>query len=296
MSEQGPISSRHAISLGGLWRRYFGRISLTMLLVAIESGLGVLYPLAIGIAIDDLLKDSYRGLIQLGILGLASTVIGSLRRFYDTRIYARIYQGVATELVEREHESGANISRISARVNLLTEFVEFFEQSMPELIGAVVSLIGILLIVAGLSLPVLFACAALLVLVVIIYTVTAAKNYRLNAGYNDELEGAVSAISSKSTDRTAGHFQRLMRWNIHLSDLETWNYLVFWLGAVGLFIYAPFEAVSAGVLEVGLILSLLLYVFEFINWLAELPIHIQQFIRLKEIADRLQASDTETDE
>lgn len=277
------------ISLSGLFRRFRWRVSLTFLLVVVESALGVLYPLLIGLAIDDLLADSLEGLKLLGLLGLASVFVGSARRFYDTRIYAGIYEVVAVELVERETAQGASVSRTTARTDLLAEFVDFFEDSMPEVLGALISLIGILIIVGGLSLPVLWGCLALMILVVAIYTLTARRNYRLNAGYNDQYEQTVDVISSRNRSRHVVHFASLMRWNIRLSDLETINYAVFWVGAVGLFLFAPYSAVSSGFLEAGLILSLLLYVFEFIEWLASLPLHIQQVIRLREISRRLAA-------
>ncbi len=284
------------ISLGGIFRRYKWRISATFLLVVVESALGVLYPLLIGIAIDDLMQAQYQGLIHLGLLGLASIVIGSARRFYDTRIYAGIYQTVAVELVSREQAANATVSRTSARTNLLTEFVDFFEDSMPDLLGAVVALVGILIIVAGLSLPVFIGCLLLLVLVALVYTITAGRNYRLNAGYNDQFEQAVEVIESRETARVTNHFSRLMQWNVRLSDLETINFAVFWLGAVALFLFAPYHAVTTGVLKAGLILSLLLYVFEFIDWLSELPLHIQQVIRLREIAQRLASPSPQADE
>ncbi len=277
------------ISLSGLFRRFRWRVSLTFLLVVVESALGVLYPLLIGLAIDDLLADSLEGLQLLGLLGLASVFVGSARRFYDTRIYAGIYEVVAVELVERETEQAASVSRTTARTDLLAEFVDFFEDSMPEVLGALISLIGILIIVGGLSLPVLWGCLALMTLVVVIYTLTARRNYRLNAAYNDQYEQTVDVISSRNRSRYVAHFASLMRWNIRLSDLETINYAVFWVGAVGLFLFAPYSAVNSGFLEAGLILSLLLYVFEFIEWLASLPLHIQQVIRLREISRRLAA-------
>lgn len=277
------------ISLLGLFSRFRWRVSLTFLLVVVESALGVLYPLMIGLAIDDLLAESFHGLKLLGLLGLASVCVGSARRFYDTRIYAGIYRAVAVELVQRETELDASVSRTTARTDLLSEFVDFFEDSMPELLGALISLIGILVIVGGLSLPVLWGCVALMFLVVAIYTLTARRNYRLNAGYNDQYEQTVDVISSRDRAKQVRHFARLMQWNVRLSDLETINYAVFWVGAVGLFLFAPYSAVSAGFLEAGLILSLLLYVFEFIDWLSSLPLHIQQVIRLREISRRLAA-------
>lgn len=78
-----------------------------------------------------------------------------------------------------------------------------------------------------------------------------------------------------------------MHWNVRLFDLETLNYAVFWIGAVALFLFRPYSAVSAGVFEYGLVFSLPLYVFEFIDWLSDPPLHIQQVIRLQEISRRL---------
>ncbi len=274
-------------SFGSLFLRFRWRISLTLTLVVVESSLEVLYPLLIGFAINDLLAERYDGLIHLGILGVTSVLIGSSRRYYDTRIYSGIYRLVAVELVEREQAAGTSVSRTSAHTNLLTEFVDFLEDTIPELIGALVAVVGILVVTAGLSLPVFFGCLALFLLVILVYTITAGRNYRLNAGYNNQFEETVDAIASKRRDRLTNHFHRIMQWNVRLSDLETLNYAVFWIGAVALFLFTPYSAVSAGVLEYGLVFSLLLYVFEFIDWLSDLPLHIQQVIRLQEISKRL---------
>ena len=275
------------ISLGSLFLRFRWRISLTLTLVIVESLLEVLYPLLIGVAINDLLAGRYDGLIHLGMLGVASVLIGSARRYYDTRIYSGIYRQVAVELVEREQAAGTSVSRTSAHTNLLTEVVDFLEDTMPELIGALVAVVGILAVTAGLSLPVFLGCLALFLLVFLVYTITAGRNYRLNAGYNNQFEEAVDAIASRRRDRLTNHFHRLMQWNVRLSDLETLNYAVFWIGAVALLLFTPYSAISAGVLEYGLVFSLLLYVFEFIGWLSDLPLHIQQVIRLREISKRL---------
>ena len=275
------------ISLGSLFLRFRWRISLTLTLVIVESLLEVLYPLLIGFAINDLLAERYDGLVHLGMLGVSSVLIGSARRYYDTRIYSGIYRQVAVELVEREQAAGTSVSRTSAHTNLLTEVVDFLEDTMPELIGALVAVVGILAVTVGLSVPVFLGCLALLLLVLLVYTITAGRNYRLNAGYNNQYEKAIDAIASRRRDRLTNHFHRLMQWNVRLSDLETLNYAVFWIGAVALLLFTPYSAISAGVLEYGLVFSLQLYAFEFIGWLSELPLHIQQVIRLREISKRL---------
>ena len=78
-----------------------------------------------------------------------------------------------------------------------------------------------------------------------------------------------------------------MHWNIKLSDLETVNYFVIWIGAIALFVYAPVTVVNSGVINYGQIISILLYVFELIDKAVTFPLFIQQVIRLREITQRI---------
>ncbi len=267
--------------------RFKWKISITLALVIIESTIGIFYPLVIGIAINDLLDKSYQGLYWLTALGVSSLIIGSLRRFYDTRVYANIYLKTVTEMIVSGHQKKQSISAISARSKLMTEFVEFLENSLPDLIESVVAIVGIAIVISTLNLQVFYACVALLILIMIIYTTTGGKNYQLNKAYNDEFEQQVQAISSKNKRKSHQHFNALMRWNIALSDLETVNYFIVWCGVIALFIFTPLTVIAEGVLSYGLVFSILMYVFDYIERLTLMPLHIQQAIRLHEISQRL---------
>lgn len=255
---------------------------------------GILFPLLIGLAINDLLKEGYQGIVYLGGAGIAALVLGSLRRFYDTRIYSGIYSKIAPEMVAKELGNHSGVSKISARASLLTEFVEYLENSMPEIVTAIISLFGILAIIATLSLQVFLACLGLLVLVFSIYGCTSKFNYSLNENYNNELEKQVDVIGSQSLPSIRKYYSELVKWNIKLSDLETANYFVIWMGVIGLFIYTPITVIGSGVLSYGLVFSVFMYVFDYIGSIVTFPIYIQQMIRLKEISVRL-ASQSNTD-
>ncbi|MEC8428992.1 MAG: ABC transporter six-transmembrane domain-containing protein, partial [Pseudomonadota bacterium] len=257
---------------------------MTLLVVVIESLLSILSPLLIGLAINDLLEDSYQGIYTLAAMGAVSLLIGSLRRFYDTRVYSGIYRTIAGDMVDSEQRKGSNVSAISARTGLINEFVEFMENSMPEVVGAFVGLVGILVIIAGLNLQVFLACLALLVLILVTYSLTGRLNYRLNAGYNDQLERQVAELQSGKRQRIAAHFKQLMHWNIKLSDLETLNYFVIFVGVIALLLFTPITVIDSGVLKYGLIFAILMYVFDYTENLLGMPIYIQQLIRLKEIS------------
>lgn len=275
------------LSLTTIFLRFKWRISLTLSLVIVETLLQLLYPLFIGWAINDLLNGSLHGIYLLVGLGGLSVLIGSARRFYDTRIYARIYQTITPEMVARERARNQSVSVIAARSSLLTELVEFFENALPEVITAVVGLAGVLIIISVLNVNVFLACLILLVLVAAIYSVTGKLNYRLNAGYNSELEKQVDAIKQPDMHQVHAHFKRLMQWNIKLSDLETGTYFILWLGIIALFVYTPITAIDGGILDYGLLVALLMYVFDFIEKVATLPLYVQQLIRLNEIAHRI---------
>ena len=262
-------------------------ISITFLLVVIESLLEILYPLLIGLAINDLLDNKYNGIVHLAGLGVLSLIFGSARRFYDTRIYSEIFCQIAPEMVATEKERGSSVSKISARSSLLTEFVEFLEDSMPEIIGGFVSLIGILIIIASLNLNVFFACVGILVVMFVVYGLSGKINYRLNADYNTQLEKQVEAIESDKSDIIKNHYNYLMKWNIKLSYLETINYFIIWISIIVLFVYTPIAVIEGGVSKYGLIFSTFMYVFDYTDKIVAFPLHVQQLIRLQEISNRL---------
>ena len=273
--------------LWALIRRFKWRVSATIGLVLAEAFLDLLFPLFIGIAINGLLVDSFGGLVALAALGVATLVVGSARRFFDTRAYAGIYEQVAAEVTDQQRRAGAPTSTIAARTNLLREFVDFLEDALPQLIASIVTVVGILVIIAALNLSVFFACLALLGVIVVTYAATSARNYRYNARYNDELETQVDKIASDDGALIGRHFRALMRWNRKLSDLETLNYGVVWLGVIALLVYAPIAIIEPGETEYGFAFSAIVYVFQYIEAIALLPLFVQQFIRLREISTRL---------
>ena len=274
-------------SINSLLLRFRWKILFTFALVTLEALTGILFPLLIGIAIDGLLEDSIDGVLYLSIAGVAALIVGSARRFYDTRIYSGIYCRITPEMIQNETNKDASVSRISARTGLLTEFVEFLENSMPEMINALISVVGILAIIATLNIDVFFACLSILGLIVFIYTITGKFNYKLNTKYNNQLEKQVDVLTARDSIAIKSFYQELMRWNVKLSDLETINYFVIWVGVIAVFIYTPITVIGAGILSYGLVFSIIMYVFDYTGSIVSFPLFIQQAIRLKEISARL---------
>ena len=267
-------------------------LAFTVSLVAIESVGWLLFPLVIGRAVDSAVLGSWRGLVELVALCVATVGVDVLRRVYDSRAYAKVYVKTSQELAIRQ--SGAGTSTKTARLAMLGEVVEFFENSLPTLVSSVLGLVGTVAILSVLSLPIFAGCMIVVGATVALYGWTGKFTTRWNEAYNNEYERRVEVMESGSPVRVARHVRRMMRWNIKLSDLEAANFGVLWVLMVGLLAYSV-RATATDTVEYGGVVAVVMYVFQFMESVAMLPLFYQQWLRLREIVGRLGEADDGTD-
>ncbi len=276
------------ISINNLIKRFKAQICITWSLVILEGTAYLATPLAIGFAINDLLAGSLFGILLLLGVCLVMLLVGGVRRFYDTRAYGKIYRTVSTELVEKEYKRKSSTSTISARSKLFTEFIEFLEYTIPEVCHNLINLIGTLLIIATLNSKIFLLCLSSSLLTTLIYWVSSDKILDLNKGENDEMEKQVAYLQHGNKKKIHTHFNRLMKWKIKLSDLETLNFLGVWLGLTIALISSVILLTGGNAVEVGTVVTVIMYVFGFMESSVAFPLYYQQIVRLQEISSRLQ--------
>jgi len=190
--------------------------------------------------------------------------------------------------VAREHERGTDVSAITARTNMATEFVEFLENSFPEIINSLIGLFGTLALIFFLQIHSFYACLLATFAIVIIYFLTSDYTLYLNKQVNDESERRVDVIRRNDKKEITSHFQQVIRWNIRLSDLETYTFSASWIVLIAVLLFSVWSTVQSGVASHGKVLSILMYVFSYIESVIVMPLFYQQFVRLREIAARLE--------
>ena len=79
-------------------RRHRRSLAVTYSGVVVENTFELLYPFAIGLAVDDLLDDSYRGVGVFVAISLAHTLVAVARQWYDARSFNRLYAEMSTSL------------------------------------------------------------------------------------------------------------------------------------------------------------------------------------------------------
>jgi hypothetical protein len=263
---------------------YRPRIALSLLLACGEAVGQVVLPFLIGLALDDSLRGSHRDLVALASVGLLTMLLAMTRRLHDSRLYARIYEDTAAEALERE----SGLSEKTARLNMLREVIDFLEYSMPVLVANLIAILGTLVFLAVLSVPVFVGALVMSALIVAIYAGSSGRTVALNRAYNDEYERQVDVLRRNDGARTRRHVGLLNSWSIKLSDVDAINYALSLTLTVALQVAAVVTVTRQG-LEEGTILSVVLYVFEFSATASYLPYSWQEYLRLREILQRLQA-------
>lgn len=275
-------------------QQHRGRLVLTYLLFTIEMIGALLRPFFLGMAVNDLIKGSYHGLILLSGVHLAWLVIGTLRHRYDTRTYSSIYTSLVTRFLSRRIDH-SDVSRLSAHSTLAREFVDFLEFDLIYVMEAAYNLLGSIVLLYFYDRSVVLLCLGILVPVMGISYVYGKRMKKLNRFKNDELEKQVDIISSGDSKAIHKHFNNLRHWQIRISDQEAWNFglmELMVLVVIGISLIATNYTTGATVLA-GNLIGIYTYVLKFVSGLDTIPYTVQRVTALTDITRRieLQAED-----
>ena len=273
-------------TLSGIWLTYKAKIFATMSLLTAERLFAVAVPFVLGVAINDLIAGSYRGVWMLAGLEVAVLGIGTFRRLYDTRVYAGIYTDVADRVASK---TTTPITRRAARLQLGRELVDFFEWELPQLIASIIGIFGAFVMLLYL-LPTIGAISVAVATVIgIVFVTSKRRMFGLNKLLNNELERQVTMLEADTPFSRRMHLSRLARWRIHLSDLEAANFAIAELLLAALIIGAVVITIKTG-LSVGGVFAVLTYLIDLAEGLLVLPWTYMQSIRAQEIGGRMAAN------
>ena len=274
--------------LGKLVQAHKMRLGITYVLFSLEMTGALLRPFFLGMAINDLMEHSYRGLILLSLVHFVWLVIGTIRHRYDTRTYSAIYTSLVTHFLSRKIKA-QEVSKLSAHSTLAREFVDFLEFDLVYIIEAVYNILGSMILLFFYQSSVVLLCLAILLPVMTISYFYGKKMKRLTQLKNDELEKQVNVISSGDSNAIRKHFNNLRKWQIRISDQEAWNFgmmelMVMVVIALSLLIT---NQVAGTTVLAGNIIGIYNYILKFVSGLDTIPYTVQRITALNDITQRI---------
>lgn len=270
-----------------LFSTYRSSILLTYGLTILENLFELLYPFVIGISIDGLLAGQYSSLIILASTWLVHTITGVYRNIYDTRTFTQIYSNIVTNMVLEQEKQGIPTSQIVARSALSREFVDFFEQNIPQIITALFSFFGALVMLSLYDLKIALYCLLLLLPLWFLNRFYARKSLVLNQKLNSQLEQEVNVLTDCYADEVQTHYYHLARLRIRLSNAAATNWGIMELFIIALFMAVLVRTVALSSIQPGTIYAILSYAWNYRQSLDVVPTLVQQVSRLKDIGDRM---------
>jgi hypothetical protein len=132
-------------------------------------------------------------------------------------------------------------------------------------------------------------CVALILPAYLLSLWVGRQSLLLNGRLNDQVEREVEVIQRAEPREVRGHFDLIRRWRIALSDRDAFSY--------GVLETLIFVAMAAAVIrscalpgvDAGTIFSVLGYMLIYVSGIANVPLLVQQFNRLRDIGGRLQS-------
>lgn len=271
-----------------LIKQYKWRFLLTLILILAEAGIMLLFPLFIGNTIDGVINNRLVVVFQLGILGLVLLIVGVGRRVFDSRFYGKIYEVTAIKVIQKMNKNQSSIK--TARLNMMREFFEFLENTLPELVNNIIGLLGIVFILFSLNIKVFYLSLLATLFIFMVYWLTSKKTIDYNEASNDEMEHQVTVLEKNNQNELKKHLKKVVKWNIKLSDLESFNFSISWMIALVFLTISIIISVNDGVLQYGALFALIMYVFQYIENVLSLPLFYQNWLRLKEIINRVKGN------
>lgn len=269
-------------------RQHRRRLAVTYGAVVVENTFELLYPFAIGLAVDGLLDDSWAGVAVFVSISLVHTLVSVARQWFDTRSFNRLFAEMASDLVEEQRADGVETTAIVARTVLAGDYVEFLERDVPMAIAALFAVVGSL-VMLFLYDPVIGGVAAVVAVpVALLNAGLVRRSGRVYRTLNDQGELEVHVIETAPVDDVRRHYRLLARhWN-RLSDAEAVSWGLVEVLAVGLAVVALVRAADAGT-DVGAIFATIAYVWSYTAGFDEVPGVLQRMSNLGDIRRRLDA-------
>ena len=260
-----------------------GTYGLTLL----ENLCMLAYPALTGWAVDGLLKNSYRGLTALIGVWLVHLVVAFVRQRVDTRVFMGLFARLAVLTVAEQQRLGHGTSVVSARVEMMRDMVGFFEADVPAMVSQVVTVIGSLVMLFTYDLEAGFIAMAVLLPMGLVNAWYWRRARHLHRGLNDQIEREIEDIEAARPLRLRRNFGRVRRWQVQLSDSESWTWTVTELATIVALVVLLIDFTRSPMFSAGAIYAVLAYVFDYLQGLDHAPAVVNSFARLGDIRARL---------
>lgn len=273
--------------LSNIWTENKYPISIIYGLNIIEEVFYLLIPSSVGLLIDTFVYNKGYGIFAFIVTYIGWQGTATYRKIRDTITFTKIFNQVAIKVINDHQQKDISTTKINARVELMKQVVQFFEEDLPFLVKSIISVLGSCILLYFYNYKLLFVSIIIIVPSLIINYFYSKKIVSATENINDQYEHQIDIIHNKSLNEQVLYFTQLREMNIKKSTLEAYNFgmlelFVFIMIISSIYVVCKTENLNYGsiVASYGIILRLA-YGFDFI------PHTTTRLATLKDISNRL---------
>jgi ABC-type multidrug transport system fused ATPase/permease subunit len=283
-----------------LLRRHRRGVGLALGLVLIERIAWVAEPSAFGPVIDAFVD--WRGdqaqlppllpvLIWIGLFA-TNSLVGSLRRPAEARIYGRMFADLAGVVSQQARDQRLESAQAVARGDLNREFIEFLQFRLPEAVEEIVSLGGALVGLAFYDWRLALACGAAALPLGWLTTYMALRVAALQVRVHDLREQSFRAYATEAPDQVRAHYQGVADLEVQIARKGSLVFGAMRVCLLAIFLVVLYVAIDLDDFTTGKIYSIVAYIWTFITSSEYIPELAQSWTSLRDLSARMAVQGT----
>jgi ABC-type multidrug transport system fused ATPase/permease subunit len=190
----------------------------------LETTFYLFIPAAAGYCIDHFIEKQFWGVWAFAVAYIGWQGIATVRKMIDTRIFTKMYANISLKIIQHHKETGIESGIINARVELLKQVVQFFEEDFPFMLNSIIEMFGSAFLLYFYNPKILLVCIIIVVPSFIANRFYSRKMIAATTAVNNEYEKQIDVIVHQQEHEIADYFGFVRQLNIRKSNLEAFNF------------------------------------------------------------------------
>jgi ABC-type multidrug transport system fused ATPase/permease subunit len=271
-------------------------IALLLSFVLIENVAWIIEPTFFGKLLDALIGHFYDHeninyflpLFVWILVYFINVLGGTLHRYFNGGIYARMYADVATEVINESKTKGDPLSKMLVRTELVKEYISFFRERMPEMLWQLSASAGAVIALFFYDYRIGLVCLAVIGPVAWINNLNRKKVSRLQKDIHDNQEELYRLIETRDTAKIHHFFFNMIPPRTRIAKWNSFTFTIVKTVLAGIFIVVLFICVDVDDFSTGKIYSIVAYLWTFIGQTDYLPDLMESLGSIKDLNMRFE--------
>jgi ABC-type multidrug transport system fused ATPase/permease subunit len=277
-------------------------IFFVAVLIIIENLAWIVEPTLFGKLIDgflqkispEKLEDKYAHVFPL-ILWITAYIInsgsGTLRRYYEPRVFQKIYVDLVTKIAETGNKLGIDSSITAGRAHLSQQYVTFVQYRIPEIVEQTISISGAIIALAIFDYRISLVCLLISVPLIIMSILYSNNVVKLHSELHDKFELVYDTFAKREALQVTNVYSSMARLQEQIASWGAANFGIMRIVLLIIFLFVIYIAIDLDNFTLGNIYSIVAYLWTFITSVEYIPELMESRTSLKDISRRLKADE-----